>query len=365
VESERIRELILASHRGDTGAFAELADGHRERLRLLVTRMLGDGSDAEDVVQETLLRAYLSLTQLRDPSRFGGWLAGIALNLARMTLRRRAAYARALARVAPSPARLELPEEREVLQLVRDSLELLPPGERQVVVLHYVEGLSCEEIAVLLDRSPGAVRVRLHRARARLREELAPLASQEPEVEPEEGPMIDVRVEDVLVRVAPGDDDKVVADQRIVLLRETDGDRVLPIWIGAAEGNALAFELRGESPVRPMTSDLMAELIRLFGSRIERVAVTRLHENTFYAGITLTVDGRTEELDARPSDALNLAVRTAAPIVVAAEVLDEAAVPADQVAAKIEEEQAVELEPGEWRSLSAELLHELHKPPGR
>jgi hypothetical protein len=326
--------------------------------------MLGDGSDAEDVVQEALLRAYLGLTQLREPSRFGAWLAGIALNLARMTLRRRAAYARALARVPPAPAP-DVLEERDVLRLVREAIDVLPPAERSVVALHYLDGLSCEEIAALLGRSPGAVRVSLHRARARLRDELAPLGPSV-HAEPKEETMTDVRVEDVLVRVAPDDAEKVVGDQRIVLLREADGDRVLPIWIAAAEGNALAFRLRGESSFRPMTSDLLAELVHLSGSRVERVAVTRLDDNVFYAAITLTVAGRTEELDARPSDALNLAVRTAARIVVEGDVLDEAAVPGDQLAAKLEEKPDwVDLEPGEWRSLSSELLQALHRPPGR
>ena len=357
MESERLRELVLASRRGDTAAFAELVDGQRERLHPLVARVLGDGAEAEDVVQETLLRAYLSLTELREPSRFGSWLAGIALNLARMTLRRRAAYSRALARVGVAPAP-DVLEEHDVLRFVREALDVLPPGERSVVALHYLEGLSCEEIAALLGRSPGAVRVRLHRARARLREELEPLH------EPKEETMTDVRVEDVLVRVAPDDAEKVVGDQRVVLLREADGDRVLPIWIGAAEGNALALELRGESPLRPMTSDLLAELVRLFGSRVERVTVTSLREKTFYAVIALAVDGRVEELDARPSDALNLAVRTAAPIVVENDVLERAAVPAADVLAKIEEE-GVEVAPGEWVSLSAQLLRALHRPPRR
>jgi bifunctional DNase/RNase len=179
--------------------------------------------------------------------------------------------------------------------------------------------------------------------------------------------MIDVRVEDVLVRVAPDDSGKVVGDQRIVLLREAAGDRVLPIWIGAAEGNALAFQLRGESSFRPLTTDLLAELVRLFGSRVERVAVTRLDEEVFYAAITLAVDGRTEELDARPSDALNLAVRTNAPIVVAEDVLDSSAVAPDELPAKLEQDEPdwIELEPGEWRSLSTELLHTLHRLPKR
>jgi hypothetical protein len=116
-----------------------------------------------------------------------------------------------------------------------------------------------------------------------------------------------------------------------------------------------------------MSSDLLAEVVRLSGSRVERVAVTRLDGKVFYAAITLTVAGTTEELDARPSDALNLAVRTAAPIVVESEVLDEAAVPADELVAKLEEDKPdwIELGPGEWRSLSAELLHALHRPPLR
>jgi RNA polymerase sigma factor (sigma-70 family) len=355
VETERVRELILASRLGDTRAFAELVGGERERLRVLAARMLGDGAEAEDVAQETLLRAYMGLSNLREPERFGAWLAGIALNLARMSLRRRATYERVLARVSATPE-ADVFEERD---LVRDAVELLPPRERDVVVLHYLEDLPCEEIAGLLDTTPGTVRVRLHRARTRLRAELAP------QLEPKEKTMIEVRLEDVLVRVAAEDAGKVVGDQRIVLLREADGERLLPIWIGGAEGNALAFRLRGESTLRPMTSDLLAELVRLFGARVERVAVTRLHEQTFYGVITLAVDGRTEELDARPSDALNLAVRTAAPILVDAAVLDEAAIAPDDLSAKVDEFESGELEPGEWRSLSADLLHALHRPPSR
>ena len=175
--------------------------------------------------------------------------------------------------------------------------------------------------------------------------------------------MIEMRLEDVLVRV---DDEKIVADQRIVLLRNEEGTRVLPIWIGAAEGNSLAVQLHAESTPRPMTSDLLAQLVQLFGGRVEAVAVTRLHENTFYASITLSVDGRTEELDARPSDALNLAVRTAAPIYVDEVVLEAAAVDRDGLRAKLDEESDrvdLDLPSGEWHSLSAELVRALHQPP--
>ena len=181
--------------------------------------------------------------------------------------------------------------------------------------------------------------------------------------------MIELRLEDVFVRVASDDPMRVVADQRVVLLKEAAGERVLPIWIGAAEGNALAFRLRGESPFRPMTSDLMVELLRRTGGRVDRVAITALRETTFFAVVAIGVDGRVEELDARPSDALNLAVRVGAPIFADEAVLEEAGVAGDDLAARLEREaeDASEhlppLPPGEWRSLSAELLAALHTPP--
>lgn len=363
MEGERQAELIIAARAGDTAAFAELVESYRPRLRLLATRMVEDSQEAEDVVQEAFLHAYLGLTQLRDPERFGGWLGAIVLNIARMTLRRRGAYQRALARAYAEPQ--SAPADRDTVARVRESIELLPPREREVVVLHYVDGLSCEEVGALVGRSTGAVRVRLHRARARLRDELAPFAFEEEPGEREERIMVEMKVDDVLVRVT--DEDKVVEDQRIVLLKETDGDRVLPIWIGAAEGNALAFRLRDEPSLRPMTSDLLAQVVRLVGARVEGVAVTRLHEKTFYASISLAVDGRSEELDARPSDALNLAVRASAPISVAEEVLDTGAVTADTVHEEVAEKErefgGEPTRPGEWRSLSAELLRVLHRPP--
>ena len=159
-------------------------------------------------------------------------------------------------------------------KIVRDAVDLLPAGQRDVVLMHYIDGLSCEEIAALLGSSPGAVRVRLHRARQQLREQLAALAPAP--TSKEEIRMIEMRLEDVIVRVAADDPMNVVSDQRIVLLKEADGERRLPIWIGATEGNSLALRLTGETTPRPVTSDVMAELVRVTGARVERVSVTSL-----------------------------------------------------------------------------------------
>src|SRR5690348_4990771 len=79
--------LVAAALRGDRGAFARLVDRHRPRAQALARRLLGDAAEAEDVVQEAVLRAYLALRDLREPARFGAWLCGIALNLGRTRLR--------------------------------------------------------------------------------------------------------------------------------------------------------------------------------------------------------------------------------------------------------------------------------------
>jgi RNA polymerase sigma factor (sigma-70 family) len=351
----RDEELVAAARAGDTEAFAALVARHRARIEVVVDRLVGD--EAEDLVQEALLRAYLGLSQLRDSARFGAWLCGIAVNLAKMRLRRRALEAR----VAAEPAPPEPYEDRAVLQLVREAVEVLPAGQRDVVLMHYVEDLSCEEIAAVLGTSSGAVRVRLHRAREQLREELAVFApTRRPK---EEIPMIEMKLDDVVVRVAEDDPLTLVAPQRILVLAEVEGERLLPIWVGAPEGDALAFRLTGETTPRPMTSDLLVAVLRATGAHVEKVAVTALREKTFYGAITLAIDGRSEEIDARPSDALNLAVRVGAPIFVAEDVLEENALESGDLAARMESESRVagtDLPEGEWRSLSAELLRSLY-----
>src|SRR5262249_908645 len=154
--------------------------------------------------------------------------------------------------LAGSDAEVAFDEDRELLELVREAVELLPPVQRDVVLMHYVDDLSCEEIANLLGTTTGAVRVRLHPARAALRRALARLPPAPVTRVGKEPQMVEMKVADVLVRVGESDVTKPVADQRIVLLKEEGGERILPIWIGSAEGNTLASRLTGFEPPRPM-----------------------------------------------------------------------------------------------------------------
>jgi bifunctional DNase/RNase len=180
--------------------------------------------------------------------------------------------------------------------------------------------------------------------------------------------MVEVMLEDVVVRVLTDADDAEtppIAPRhlRIALLREKDGDRVLPIWIGASEGDSLAVQLTGTSMPRPLTADLMARLLAASGATVERVTVNSLRDKTFYSVITLSSGGETSDVDARPSDAINLAVRVGAAIFVDESIMDSSGVRADEVLGKLEDESPFEDVPeGEWRSLSTELLEALHPP---
>lgn len=112
----------------------------------------------------------------------------------------------------------------------------------------------------------------------------------------------------------------------ILLLRERDGNRFLPIWIGTPEATAIALALEGVEPQRPMTHDLLVTLVGRLGGSVDRVVITHLEEGTFYADLVLTRDGEEIVVSSRPSDAVAVAVRTEAPVFAEAALLDEAGV---------------------------------------
>ncbi|MER3484913.1 MAG: bifunctional nuclease family protein [Chloroflexota bacterium] len=143
--------------------------------------------------------------------------------------------------------------------------------------------------------------------------------------------MIETVVESIRVNL--------VTQNRVVFLKELRGDRYLPIWIGEFEAQAIAMELQGIASPRPLPYDLMKTIIGDLDARVDRVLVTDLTQDVFYARIVIQTHGRTIEVDSRPSDAIALAVRTGAPIFVDDAVMERAGVHLDG-------EPEVEEEPG-------------------
>jgi RNA polymerase sigma factor (sigma-70 family) len=316
-------ELVGAARAGDKGAFAELVNRHRGTALALASRILSDPDVAFDAVQEATVVAMVSLDRLRSPERFGAWLCGIALNLARRWLRQ--------LRAASTPMPVQLvavttPEEQaeaaDTATLVYQAVAQLPPGQRRAVLLFYWKGLTQAEVAVELGISLGAVKARMHQARAALEPRLSPL------VEVEEVPTVsqimppgwvDVTVAEV--RRGPSDDP--VPGVHAVLLDEVGGDRRLPIYIAPPEATALALSLETTEMPRPMTYQLASSLVAASGAEVTEVRITRLVESTFYAVVVVAGPSGPTEVDARPSDALNLALVAGSPVRVDARLLDD------------------------------------------
>jgi len=137
------------------------------------------------------------------------------------------------------------------------------------------------------------------------------------------GRMVEMAVESVRVHM--------LSTQHVVILKDLERPRFLPIWIGPWEANAIAMKLQGLSPERPLTHDLFAGVLAELGATIRQVVIADLADETFHARILLETADRVVEVDSRPSDALALAVRTGVRIFATEEVLDRAGVESDRV----------------------------------
>jgi len=134
--------------------------------------------------------------------------------------------------------------------------------------------------------------------------------------------MIEMTIDSIRVNMVNG--------QQVVILKEKDAERYLPIWIGSPEAYAIRIKLQGQPVPRPMTHDLLQSVISSLGGTVNSIIVSDLKNDTFYAKIILNVDSGVIEIDSRPSDALALAVRAEVPIYAEEAVLDKAGIPLDR-----------------------------------
>jgi RNA polymerase sigma factor (sigma-70 family) len=347
--------LVARTLAGEREAFSPLLLRYYPSVLRLCGRLLGPAS-AQDVAQEAALQSFLNLAHLQEPARFGAWLHAIAANLARMELRRRRLLSlEALGDGAPltmlwsasAPTPEEVQATREVHDAIVAALGELSTVNREVVIGFYLEGYSYAELAELLGVPVSTVKGRLFKGRRQLQRTLEPLAyevlkpdhRQRKELIMDAFELVEVHVDSMQARTE--------LNHRVVVLRAASEDLILPIWIGPFEADAIAMALEGQQPSRPMTHDLTMQLLETLKTRVQRVVVNKIVDNTFYAEITLAQDGHDHLVDARPSDALALAVRAGTPIYVARAVLEAAGGPDNEAF---------------WEQATASLRrwHELH-----
>lgn len=331
-------ELVALAREGDKNAFGQLTQRYQMIAQRLAMRLVGQQDSAQELAQDAMLQAYLSLDHLRDPARFKGWLCGIVLNVCKSHLRDRKTAFLSLESIAgglqfnviPFSGTAVTPEEiaevRELHQIVLKAVNMLTTKDRDTALLFYYAQLSLREIAALLGISEGAVKVRLHRARQKLKTRLL---SENPEIIPRKQrrqTMIKVTIADV-VKQERKDDQGRSHEFHIIVLQDETGQRALPIWVGHFEGQSIAIGLSEFSPyatTRPMTFNFFASLLQALNAEVEEVRIEMLKGSTFYAIVKIRRGKTVSEVDARPSDALALAVRTGSPIFVAEAVLNSA-----------------------------------------
>jgi RNA polymerase sigma factor (sigma-70 family) len=383
-------ELVRAALQSQKNAIAELITRHWATAVGLAARVLGSADLAQDAAQEASITAMLGLDRLRTPDRFGAWFCGITLNVARRWLRHLRAElpASSIDEACGDAGPAERMEAAEIGAAIRAAITELAPGQRDAVFLFYLQGLTHREVAAELAISVGAVKARLHQARAALRPRLAPLrtspeehaAAEPPAVQPRapeppaaeppaaEPPAAEPPAAESPAAESPGVEpiagakppatagliaapgptaasqlagpketamtasaaipawtDVSVAEIRrsegdeparvhVMVLAERNGPRQLPIWVGPSEATALALSLEAQETPRPLTYQMAARLVEAAGSRVTEVKINRLAESIFYAVIAVDGPAGSQEFDARPSDAVNLAVATGAAI---------------------------------------------------
>ena len=184
-------ELIFLARQGDTAAFGQLVLRYQSIAQYIANRMIGNEDLAQELVQDAMLQAYISLKKLRDPKCFKSWLIGIVLNVCRSDLRRRrkvilfsletaiedlGTEPLSIDRSSPNPQ--QVIEQKERYTTLLQAIDTLSRRNRLAILLFYQEQLSLKEVANRLDISVGAVKGRLHKSRHQLRKQLLPLQNQ-------------------------------------------------------------------------------------------------------------------------------------------------------------------------------------------
>jgi len=180
------RQLVRAALLGETSAFGAIVERYWNMVVALALSKVSDAAEAEDIAQESFLKAYSQLSGLRDPSRLAGWLSKITTQQCSNSLRRTVRHKRALGCGAtPVEALDEQPAmtanpglTQNQIHFVRQTVRWLPEKFRTLIIMRFVAGLSAVKIAEQLGKRPGTVRVRLHRAYKLLRKDLAPLLEE-------------------------------------------------------------------------------------------------------------------------------------------------------------------------------------------
>ncbi len=316
-------DLVELARGGDAAAFRLLVERHRPSARSRALRLCGDPHDADDIVQESLLQAFVALDRLREPERFAGWLNGIVLNVHRTNKRR-----------APMILLAEWPEwlqpvsqqglpsadDLDRADALREAIAVLPAGQRQAIVMFYYADLPSADIG----ESPAAAKTSLHKARRRLRQHIA--ANR-----PDLIPALSARKIMIAVRIAhaeprPGNlgDGRFALEHVLVILADEGLSRALPLWLPASEGYPLWKVADSGDGAAGLAEeeDVTARLLRAAGATVTGVDIDEIGPEVTAAVIRLSGPAGASSVTVRIGHGLAVAAATGAPVRVSGALMD-------------------------------------------
>jgi RNA polymerase sigma-70 factor, ECF subfamily len=335
-------DLVRLARTGDAAAFRLLVERHRAMALARAARLGARGGDADDIVQEAFLQAFTALNRLRDPDRFGAWLAGIVVNVHRAAARRPPVILLGDWPEDLHPASADgLPsaEDLDRAEALRAAVAGLPAGQRRAVEVYYYADLPAAQIAP----SPGAAKASLHKARRRLREHIT---THRPDLIP----VLSRRTPMTTVRIAgaqPHFDTTLVGTTAmrhiLVVLADDPSHRAMGLWLRSRQGMPLWLALRagaadpsrpshglpaGALSVREFTpGGLAIRLLSAADGAVTGVDVDELGPNVLAAQVAVTSPAGTQQVTADLGSALALAAGLGVPVRVADALMDRLAVP--------------------------------------
>ena len=326
-------ELVALACNGDKTAFSHLIKRHQTLALRLAQKMMSRGDIAKELVQEAFLQAYLSLDRLREDDKFRPWLCGIVINVCRSHIRHQKINFLSFEEImggiklngdvfrSASPSPMKVAQEQELYSLVLEAVNSLSPKNRTTVLLFYFEQLTIYEISALLNSSVTAVKGRLYKARKQLKDKLLPLYL-------EDGSVVSTTQNSTMIKVTVADvvsSPSIAPQSSVVILWDEKNRQFLPIFVGIPSGETLAHILLKTPMTRPMTLQFMSNMLQAANVNLESVRIESLQKDIYYAVASLDCSGRVQEVDARPSDAIALALLINSPIYVNDVVIEKAA----------------------------------------
>jgi len=334
-------DLVRRARAGDANAFALLIERRSGPARALAARLGAHPDDVDDIVQEAFLQAFASLDRLRDPDRFGAWLAGIVRNVSRAAARQDP-----LTLLADWPENLHpvsgqgLPsaENLDRAEVLRAAIAGLPGGQRRAVELYYFADLPAGQIGP----SPAAAKASLHKARRRLREQIT---ARRPDLIPAVSrriTMTTIRIAHLVPHSRTQPDGTTHATRILVVLADDPGRRAMSLWLPARHGQMLSRVLGRRAsgagpperqappgdPVLEFTSeDLAVRLLSAAGAAVTGADIDELGPGVLAAKIAVTGPAGTRQVTMPPAFGLALAIAQKAPVRVADALMDKLAVP--------------------------------------